>query len=124
MVQTIPWADQQDHGTWPRCEALFRKLLRCLWCRYGSVPGQRRPTPRARHAVLSSAARSALLVSTPAQPSTVRELLDRGARGRSVFATDVEPGPVDHIERRLHPFRAVGVEARRKRIAYLIRHDL
>src|SRR5262245_17277454 len=71
MVQTIPWADQQDHGTWPRCEALFRKLLAVCGVDNGSVPGQRRPTPRARHAALSSAARSASLVLTPAQPSTV-----------------------------------------------------
>src|SRR5262245_5652963 len=49
------------------------------------------------------------------EPMQALELLDGGARGRSVFAIDVELGPVNHIERRLHPFRAIDVEARCKR---------
>jgi hypothetical protein len=52
------------------------------------------------------------------------EFLDGGPRGRSVFAIDVELGPVDHIERRLHPFRAIGIEARRKCIADLVLRHL
>src|SRR5262245_41569358 len=41
------------------------------------------------------------------EPMRALELLDGCARGRSVFAIDVELGPVDHVERRLHPFRAL-----------------
>src|SRR5262245_16635148 len=66
----------------------------------------------------------ASLVLRPAQPSTVRPCerwnFSTAARVAGPYLPSTSSLVPSIVERRLHPFRAIGIEARRKRIADLV----